>query len=232
MYDRYTIFCDKPELEKFLEAELPVEQFVTYNAAPTQPLPVVTMHRRDMIQFFHWGQTQELANNKTLSPRLFNLVSETAFQRPAYKRALSQTRCIIGANGFYIWKQVSKKQRVPYFCYKQHHVPFGIAGIYEEFEDFDGNAFHTFNMMLVPAGERIATYGETMPAILNKELSEKWLDLEASLEDLSAILESINDSKLFMHAVSPRITDLGANDKQLIQPAAPSDQFGNYTLFQ
>lgn len=231
MYDRYTIFCEKAELEKFMGAELPVEEFISYNAAPTQPLPVVALNRKDMIQFFHWGQTAKLANNKALSPRLYNLTRDNALQRPAYKRVIQNTRCLIGANGFYVWKQVSKKQKVPYFCYKQHHVPFGIAGIYEEFEDFDGNAFHTFNMITVPAGSRLATYSEDMPALLNKEQADQWLNPVLSLENLSALLEGLTDQHLLMHAVSPRITELNANDPELIKPAAPSDQFGNYTLF-
>ncbi|WP_421877034.1 SOS response-associated peptidase [Marinoscillum sp.] len=231
MYDRYTIFCEKPELEKFMNAELPVDTFVSYNAGPTQPLPVVALNRQDMIQFFHWGQTQQMANNKALSPRLFNLTKDSAFQRPAYKKAIEKSRCLIAANGFYVWKQLSKKQKAPYFCYQQHHTPFGIAGIYEEFEDLDGNLSHTFNMITVPAQARLGSYSEDMPAILNKQMSEKWLNEELTLDDVSELLDQVTDEKLFMHAVSPRITELENNDQSLIQAAAPSDQFGNYTLF-
>ena len=231
MFDRYTIFCEKPELEKFMGAELPVDEFVSYNAAPTQALPVVALNRKDMIQFFHWGQTAKMANNKALSTKLFNLTSDNAIQRPAYKKAIQSSRCLIGANGFYVWKQVSKKQKVPYFCYKQHHVPFGIAGIYEEFEDFDGNSFHTFNMITVPSGTKIAPYSEDMPAMLNKQQADQWLNPELALEQITELLDSITDSQLIMHAVSPRITELTYNSPDLIKPSAPSDQFGNYTLF-
>ena len=231
MYDRYTIFCEKPELEKFMGAELPVDEFITYNAAPTQPLPVVALNRKDMIQFFHWGQTAKMANNKTLSTKLFNLTSDNALQRPTFKKAVQNSRCLIGANGFYVWKQVSKKQLVPYFCYKQHHVPFGIAGIYEEFEDFDGNSYHTFNMITVPSGNRISAYSEDMPAILDKQQADQWLNPEQNIEQLTDILGDISDAQLIMHAVSPRITETANNDRSLIQPSTPSDQFGNYTLF-
>lgn len=231
MYDRYTIFCEKPELEKLLGAELPVDHYTNYNAAPTQPLPVVAQNRQDIIQFFHWGQTQKMANKKALSPRLFNLTKESALQRPTFKKALLNSRCVIAANGFYVWKQISKKQKIPYFCYKQHHIAFGFAGIFEEFEDFDGNTYHTFNMITVPATDRLGTYSEDMPAILNKEMIEKWLAPESTIESVNDILNQVNDQKILMHAVSPKITDLTNNDPSLIQPTTPSDQFGNYTLF-
>lgn len=231
MYDRYTIFCEKEELEKLLGAELPVDHFFTYNAAPTQPLPVITQKKQDIIQFFHWGQTQRLANNKALSPRIYNVTKDNILQKPAYKRAVLSSRCVIGANGFYVWKQVSKKQKVPFFCYKQHHVAFGIAGIYEEFEDFDGNSSHTFNMITVTAGQRLNAYSDDMPAMLDKSMSDKWLDPDLSIDSIKELLDQVSDSKLLMHAVSPRITDTSYNDSSLIQPAAPSDQFGNYTLF-
>ncbi len=225
------MFCERPELEKFMSAELPVDDFSSYNAAPTQPLPVVAVNRKDMIQFFHWGQTKQMANNKTLSPRLFNLTSDSAFQRPAYKRAIQNARCLIAANGFYVWKQVSKKQKVPYFCYYQYHTAFGIAGVYEEFEDLEGKSSHTFNMITVPAGNKLGAYSDDMPAILTKKMADHWLEDDLSLDTAESLLTEVTDDKLLMHAVSPRITELENNDDSLIQPAAPSDQFGNYTLF-
>lgn len=135
------------------------------------------------------------------------------------------------ANGFYMWKQVSKKQKVPYFCHFPHHVPFGIAGIYEEFEDLEEKLSHTFNMITVSAGPKLSAYQEDMPAILTKEQCEKWLDETAEDAELVSILDDITDTRLSMHSVSPRISDPANNDEGLIKPSTPSDQFGNYTLF-
>ncbi|MEQ9306087.1 MAG: SOS response-associated peptidase [Marinoscillum sp.] len=231
MYDRYTLFCEKSELEKFCGAELPLDEFQTYNACPTQPLPLVTTANPKMIQFFHWGQTQQMANNKSISPRLFNLTRDSALSRPAYRKSLQNNRCVILANGFYVWKQVSKKQKVPYFCHFPHHVPFGIAGIYEEFEDFEENVSRTFNMITVSAGTKLSSYQEDMPALLTKDQSEQWLDQTLEEKDLINMLDVVADTKILMHSVSPRISDPANNDQGLITPSAPSDQFGNYTLF-
>lgn len=230
MYDRYTIFCETAELEKFFSLSIPEAIPVNYNAHPTSLMPVVTNSHPLRLQFFHWGQTQQLGNNKALSPRLFNLTKDSAFSRPALRRAIKSNRCVIPANGFYVWKQVSKKQKIPYFCHFPNFTPFGIAGVYEEFEDIEDTPSHTFNMITIPSASRLATYQDDMPALLTKEQSAQWLgDLEE--REAQEILESIGDQKLMMHSVSPRLADLTNNDKGLIQPAAPSDQFGNYTLF-
>lgn len=231
MYDRYTIFTVQDQLEKRFAATSETEISTNYNAAPTHQLPVILAKAPEEIRHFHWGLISRLANNKAISPRLFNLPLESALQRPMYRKHIDNSRCIILANGFYVWKQVSKKQKVPYFCHFKGHSPFAIAGVWEEFDDLDGNTAYTFNMLTVRASGALADYQDDMPAILTKEQEQIWLDENANMEKLQPILEDLHLENLQMHAVSPMLSDPKNNGEQLIDPAAPSDQFGNYTLF-
>lgn len=231
VYDRYTIFCPIEELEQKFSVKSQSPYKESYNAAPAQRLPVITNKKPGQIQYFHWGITDTMANNKSISPRLFNLSSDNALERPAYKKILHADRCLILANGFYVWKQLSKKQRVPYFCYYKYQLPFAIAGVWEEFDDLQGNVNSTFNMLVVPSSGPLQDYQEDMPAILTTEQAASWMHDDTNLSQLGEILDNIAPGSLKMHAVSPRLTDLKNNDEGLVKPAPPADQFGNYTLF-
>lgn len=231
MYDRYTIFSPIEDLEGMFAARNSEKWTPLYNAAPTLRLPIITAKKPGTIQLAHWGLASKMANNKSISPRLFNLPAESAFQRPLYRKALQSSRCIILCDGFYLWKQVSKKQKVPYFCYYANYLPFAIAGIFEEYEDIDGNLSATFNMITSAADRTIKDYQEDMPAILAGQSWKDWLHENTGMDQIQSILNQVSSGKIQMHAVGPRLVNSKYNDKNLIQPSAPSDQFGNYTLF-
>lgn len=231
VYDRYTIFSSKEELQQHFGASTEETLLPNYNAAPTQLLPVITNLQNEQIQLFHWGTTKEMANNKTVSPRLINLLADSAMKRPIYQKLINTQRCIIPCDGFYLWKQVSKKRKVPYFCYLSDQVPFAIAGIWEAFSDIDDNTFHTFNMLVKTASAPISDYQEDVPVILSKDQTQQWLEPELDLEAITQITSSNSASEIIVHAVNPRVNEPKNNDAALIQPAPPADQFGNYTLF-
>lgn len=219
------------DVEGMFDASRTDEWIPSYNAGPTGLFPVITCKKPARIQLAYWGLPSKMANDKPVSPRLFNLSAQQAFQRPVYRKALQHNRVIIPADGFYIWKQVSKKQKVPYFCHYAHHSLFAIAAICEEYEDMDGNSLLTFNMITLPADDQLSAYQEDMPALLNPDSWKKWIDPNSSQELISHLLNSSTSGRIQMHAVSPLISDAKKNNATLIKPSMPSDQFGNYTLF-
>jgi len=231
VYDRYTIFSSQEELTKFFGPLEVSEWAPIYNAAPTNNLPVITSESPKMVQFFHWGLPQEIAKNKAVSPKLLNLKADSALNRPLYKKLLDTNRCVIPSNGFYLWKQIGKKKKTPYFCYFDQFKPFAFAGIWEKYEDLDGNSSFTFIMLVTDSSGQLTGYQDDMPLILNKSQIDIWLSKESSIESLQVILQSSEAANISLHAVNPRIVDTNTNDSSLIQAVPPSDQFGNYTLF-
>lgn len=230
MYDRYTLTKSAESLSKSLGVKVPESYRPTYNAAPTQQLPIVTMTLPDQLSFHHWGLISKMANNKAISPKLFNLPA-AGLERPAYRKPLEQNRCIIPSDGFYLWKQVGKKQRVPYFAYFPNRDLFAIAGIWEEYEDLDGQLISSFNMITVGAAHVLREYQEDMPALLTVGQIKSWLDPGLPSHTAISILQNNPVTGLHLHAVSPLLNNLQINDERLIKPAPPADQFGNYTLF-
>lgn len=226
MLDRYTITLNSDELSLVLGVEVPSNYVPQFNAAPTKSLPVILSSQPDKLQFQKWGLMAMWSNNKTMSPKFFNLSVESVFSKSSYRKKLSSNKCVIPMDGFFIWKQVAKKQQVPYYFFFPDKKVFSVAGIWEENDEGD----NSFIMLTRNANEQIASFQEDMPAIMDTATTRRWLESE-SLEELEELLQKENQQELISHTVSPRIKDIDGNEAAFIRPAPASDQHGNYTLF-
>lgn len=202
-----------------------------YNASPTQLLPVITHSAPKGISTFYWGTSPEWSKNKSLSEKIVNTHVEQIPERGSLRKALMKTRCIVPADGFCAWKKTGKKTFIPYrFVCKDQDV-FSFAGLWEEYEDTDGNELHTFSIITTESNSLVSTVHERMPVILNKKTEAIWLNKESSEENLLNTLQTYPAEQMTFYPVSPRIKDAGLNVPSLILPTQPSDQHGNLTLF-
>lgn len=230
MIDRYSITASAEKIsERFsVDAEFYKPH---YNAATTQLLPVITNTSPQGISNFFWGTSPEWSKNKALSEKIINVRAETISEKPPLKRALMKTRCIVPADGFYAWKRTGKKSFMPFRFVSTDQELFSYAGLWEEYEDTDGNEFHTFTLITTPANTLVAAVCERMPVMLNKKSESTWLSKDSSEEDLVQLLQSYPAEKMSHYNVSPRIGEPNIDVPSLIIPAPPADQFGNLTLF-
>ena len=152
-------------------------------------------------------------------------------KKPALKKALRKNRCLIPADGFYCWKKVGKKTSIPYRIIANDQDLFSLAGIWEEFEDTDGNEFHTFSIITTTANGMVAPIHERMPVILTKDTEKIWMDMHSRESDLMNVLVAYPAEKMNNYPVSSRINNANTNVPSLITPTPPVDQFGNLTLF-
>ena len=203
----------------------------TYNAAPTHLLPVITNDDPKGFSFFYWGATPKMANNKTISSKLFNAASKDLLSKASYRNALKLRRCIVPVDGYYEWKRISKKGRTPYWIHMPEHVVFSLAGLWDDYDDEEGEIHHTFRVITVPNNNIIDSSNPEMPAILLEEDEKKWLSDDMDVADLLKLLKPFQAGKMESHSVSPKVNDPLVNSKDLIKHVPPADQFGNYTLF-
>lgn len=104
MCGRYAQSTDPKKLAKeFKVADVP-DVKPRYNIAPTQEVLGVSESPdgREMA-FFKWGLVPSWAKDTTMGARLINARSETVQEKPAFRVAFKQRRCIIPADGFYEW---------------------------------------------------------------------------------------------------------------------------------
>ena len=230
MGDRYTLTADGDTLSARYAMELPERYKPRYNAAPTQILPVITQGSGG-FSFFYWGQIPEWSNNKSISNKLILTDAAWFVQKTAGKQALSQRRCIIPADGYYTWKQVSKKGRIPYRVTWRDGKIFSMGGIWEEFEDEDGHTVHTFRVLTTPSNKYLSDLDAEMPMIVPKFREHDWLATETAISELEELFTPFESDEFHMYTVSPRLSDPDYDNPALVKPFSPADQFGNYSLF-
>lgn len=231
MIDRYSITATADEIKERFSVDLPDFYKARFNAAPTQLLPVITSSSPNGVSLFYWGTSPEWSKNKMLSEKIINTRTENFEDKASLKKALKKSRCIIPADGFYGWKKVGKKTAIPYRFVLNGRDPFSIAGLWEEFEDTDGNEIQTFTMITIPANDLVKQIQERMPVILTRQSEKAWLDNATDEAGLLGLLTAYPAAAMNYYPVSPGISDSHADVASLIVPTPPADQHGNLTLF-
>ena len=231
MIERYSITASPEKLEKRFRTDVLDTYSPNFNAAPTHLLPVITTISPQGISTFYWGTSPAWSKNKTLSEKIINIRTESIPEKPMLKKGLMKNRCIVPADGFYAWRKVGRKTSIPYRLVTNDQDLFSFAGIWEEFEDTDGNEFHTFSIITVESTGVVATIHERMPVIFTREQEEIWMDKHSTENDLLELLVPYPSEKINYYPVSPRINNANMNVPSLIVPTPPADQFGNLTLF-
>ncbi len=233
MIDRYTIHSTAEEIAKRFKVEPAENLEPQYNAAPTKTLPVIVDVAKEGLSFFYWGIIEKWSNKRSISTKLINAPLDQLLSKPNLKNALQSRRCIIPANGFYLWKTVGKKSKRPYYFKLNREPLFGIAGLWEDYDDLDGKVMHTFKVITTENKLGIPEFGDFMPAILSLENEKNWLQSGISADELSTMVKPLDSiSDITFHPVSPFINHIDYNFPEMINVQPSIDQKGNYTLFE
>ncbi len=229
MFDRYSLATTAEALGAFFSVDPHGFQKPRYNAAPSQLLPVITMGSAGLSHFY-WGAAPEWSKNKPIAEKLINTRLEQIQERPTIRKQLKKNRCLVPADGFYGWKKVGKKTAIPYRFELKPKGLFAMAGIWDEYDDDEGNMVHTFTVITLPVPTGPNVILERIPAILSVDEARQWLDPQVDEEGILPCLHPW-EGALESFSVSPRIHDTHADDASMILPTPPADQFGNLTLF-
>ncbi|MCH8232275.1 MAG: SOS response-associated peptidase [Bacteroidetes bacterium] len=231
MFERYTITATSEELEKKFSIEILPEYKPCYNASPARLLPVITNSSPNDISLYYWGLPPSWGKNKSISQKLIHADLDQLTSKVSYKNALISRRCLVPADGIYIWKKVSKKGKIPYRYILNNHKTFLMPGLWDEFEDEQGRIVHTFLIITLKPEQSLQSFTMDMPLLLNKENGWKWLDDNLTMDQHLDVLSNVLDEKMESYPVSSRINKTSYDSPDLIQPSSPVDQYGNYSLF-
>lgn len=231
MCGRYSLSKSKIELEERFQAEMLVDFKPRFNIAPTQLVPVITSESPKGFSFFYWGITPDFGKNKPVSPKFINAKAETVHEKISFRSSFEKRRCLVPADGFFEWKKLGKKTKVPYRFTLAENEAFSFAGIWEEFENEKGEINHTFLILTTEPNRLVAEVHDRMPVILKKEDEKKWLDKYSSEANLLKMLTTYSADDMTSYTVSPLVNQVQNDSPGIIRKTSPVDQFGNYTLF-
>lgn len=231
MCSRYSISVRLKVLAEKFDVDVPSGYRPRYNAAPAQLLPVITNENPEGVSFFYWGASPHFSKEKTLSSKLYNASVGIITGGTPLSNEIKIRRCLIPADGYYVWKKINKTSEVPYRVVVSKVRLFAFAGLWEEYEDDNEQMVHTFKIITIQANSLLQEISEQMPIILTSEQKYQWLSKEYSYEELLSLLKPFPAHKMNKFPISHRINNLHFDDERLLKPVPASDQFGSYTLF-
>ncbi len=102
-----------------------------YNGAPGQDFVAVRNQRGErVLAELRWGYIPSWASNKRGAKRLINARCETVGQKPSFRSAFRERRCVIPVNGWFEWRPENGGKQ-PYWLRPEGTDIFSLAGIWE-----------------------------------------------------------------------------------------------------
>lgn len=223
MCGRYAIFGPvsrtNREVLEFLERELEFKP--TYNAAPTQPLPVyrVTARRGPELTLLRWGLVPYWAKNAAIGAKMINARDDTVAAKPAFEAAFARRRCLVPMSGFYEW-QKGGAGKVPHYIHLLNAQVFAAAGLYEYWPGRDGAApILSYTIITTAANELVGELHDRMPAILPENDYAAWLDpRNEDRAALKTLLKPYPAEEMRGYPVSLRVNSAKNDGPELISP--------------
>jgi putative SOS response-associated peptidase YedK len=176
MCGRFTLAVPGAQVAAQFELATTPELTARYNIAPTQQVAAVRAGDAGReLALFRWGLVPTWAKDPSVGARMINARSETVAEKPSFRNALRQRRCLIPADGFYEW---DRKTKQPTHFRVQGGALFAFAGLYEEWHSPDGSSLRTCTVLTTEANTLVAPIHERMPVILQTRDDEAmWLEV-------------------------------------------------------
>jgi putative SOS response-associated peptidase YedK len=189
-------FSQEAELSE-IKLELKVEQLELfrefrplYNIAPSygpgseQAFVVQTKDGKRALRLGRWWMIPHFWSKPLKAlPAAFNARAEELEQKPFWRDAFRQHRCLVPATGWREFKAEGKKKQ-PYQFRLDRHV-FAFAGLWSRWTSPDGELVESFAVVTTEPNATASPYHDRMPLVLPPELYASWLDPRA---DATALL--------------------------------------------
>ncbi|MCZ4259969.1 SOS response-associated peptidase [Limimaricola sp. G21655-S1] len=186
-----------------------------YNVCPTVQVHSVTSDgdsRR--LRPMRWGFIPHWYKTPTDGPLLINARAETVAEKPAFRAAVRERRCLIPASGFYEWTVDEDGNKLPWFIHREDGDPLAFAGLWQSWER-EGDSFVTCAVVTTGATGRMRDIHSRMPVVLEPGDWPLWLG-EAGHG--AAVLMKPNPEALAFHRVDPKVNSNRASGPELIEP--------------
>ncbi len=189
-----------------------------YNVCPTQPVATVTS--RDGQRYLapmRWGFLPHWFKTPTDGPLLINARAETIAEKPAFRAAARERRCLIPASGFYEWTKDAQGNRLPWYIHPSDGDMLVFAGVWQDWER-DGQAMRTCAIVTCAANATLAPIHHRMPVILAPKDWALWLG-EAG-HGAATLMRPAPEAALRAYRVDPAVNSNRASGPALIEPLA------------
>ncbi len=221
MCGRFTLITDLSALQTRFDFDSSgILLIPSYNVAPTQDVLTITSDdSKNVGQLMRWGLIPSWAKDTSVGNRMINARAETVMERPSFRSAFRNRRCLVVADGFYEWQKVGASKR-PMRVAMKTGEPFAFAGLWERWKAPDGGPVLSCTIITTSANELMSPIHERMPVILPREAEGLWLDPKQAAGVLAELLVPYLDNDDFeAYEVSALVNSPRNNEPALIARA-------------
>lgn len=223
MCGRFSLFQPQPEIERRFSAEFTFNYELRYNIAPEGAgIAAIQNESADEINRLQWGLLPHWVDDPGDFPNLINARAESVADKPSFKSAFENRRCLIPASNFYEWTG-RKGNRVPFAIGLENQDLFAMAGIWETWSS-NGTEIQSVAIITTDANDVVSELHERMPVILAPDEEERWLH-EDDQDELQRLLDPYPDEGTRSWEVSRAVNNPGNDGPELVEPVG-SDQSG------
>ena len=221
MCGRYTLTTPVKRLaEEFGFDASSVDLPPNYNVAPTQEIAAVLKEDgQRRLEVLRWGLIPPWADDPQIGSRMINARAETVPEKPSFRRAFRERRCLIPADGFYEWKRENGGKQ-PFYIHMKNERPFAFAGLWESWNDNGGPAIRTCTILTTGPNSLVGGIHDRMPVILSADTYDVWLDPASERDELTALLAPYPEDEMGAYPVSRFVNSPQNNDPRCVEPAA------------
>ncbi|GAA3130927.1 SOS response-associated peptidase [Streptosporangium carneum] len=253
MCGRYASTRPKQELLEEFEVELDGaaddDLGADYNVAPTKPVyavlsrvPRTNPDSRAVRQLrvVRWGLVPAWAKEPSIGSKMINARVETVAEKPSFRKAFAERRCLLPADGYYEWAVLKdggtakKPKKQPYFIQPEDGGVMAMAGIYEFWRD-RGRAeddplawLTTCAVITTTAEDELGAIHDRMPMLIERDRWADWLD--PGTPDAREFLVPAASLGLKAYPVSSAVNSVRNNGPELMEPL-PEDELESQALF-
>lgn len=162
-----------------------------FNIAPSQGVAAVRLSPETgerELTVLHWGLIPFWAEDRKIAYRMINARGETVAEKPAFRAAFKQRRCLIPALGFYEWEHKSKTKQ-PYFVRLADAGMLAFAGLWEHWQGEEGEVIESCTIITTGANSTVARLHDRMPVIVGPADYDSWLDPRTDKKRLLALVK-------------------------------------------
>jgi len=186
-----------------------------YNICPTQPVAAVRLGEggREMVGM-RWGFLPSWYKTATGGPLLINARSETIAEKPAFRDAARNRRCLIPASGFYEW-QGPEKPKTPYFIAPTEGGVFAFAGVWQSWRSPEGELIDSCAIVTCPANDMLTPIHHRMPVVIDRDDFGLWLGEEG--KGAALLMQPTSNEFFAFHEVAPAVNSARTDGPELME---------------
>jgi len=184
-----------------------------YNIAPTTPVLALNDKKFDL---YRWGLIPSWAKDPSIGNRMFNARAETVVEKPSFRNAYRRRRCLVPASGFYEWRLEGGRKQ-PYCCHIGHRL-FSMAGIWEHWQDAEGNEIRSCAIITTDAKGAMSELHQRMPVYVAPQDYAAWLDCSGDKTEAAdrLLLDTAPDYEYY--AIGAAVGNSRNEGPELIEP--------------